>query len=1213
MMSLLDGSGMTGDIWSTGAFAVDSPLKDLLDSGDFTIEQLLAEDELLQELRGLHPQLLDYFSTEEAVSALVRYLIIDTSVPVPKRPESTDAANDKKDQSSGEEETAKPPEPGKWLFQHLEEIRSNADKNPEAVPENLYIRFPYMACEIICCELKGIIDVLVDGYVPPETQKTSSPVGTQQQPDAEEESKTQHPETEEGEEKQGRQRILDLLFSVLYDTAPGDLDDYRAGYLEKILSVLFRKRPQALSDYLDNGGGRGKVTLMKAMFKHLYSHSIMQLVQRLLLPQPPHLQQKTENDENKQGNKEGEGDDEEDDGNLVLEAAPGSLIVEDADDETKTFQCSWSESEEALDLLLQPLIYPDSSLSPEMELVNGHKTAISVEDKERRLNLCQNASEVLITIIQNSPLNTNTMLRLTVDPILGKLVDRASTLKDGEEFGPHESNLTAAMNVLESLILQLGGYGSVGTISLLPTEEGVEGADIEMVPPPRFADLQTLLTHIPRMLDSVSKLLLHPACDDWRSPMQYSKSSEPQLLLGMSRLRIVRLLESLVLLGESNVDTLLCRSDCLQICLDLFWKFQWCSMLHQSVANLLVHVFEGANARSEMQKYFLVKCNLLGRLMDSFSEVSVGEAGYILRNNAPVSDQAAAVIGMKSFDIDEEKSPSTEAQSPSQEERIPVSDDDIDSALEQAEAQRGADEMNAAAAMADLAGSNNVKRQPNKASETSSLRQISTEPVSYESRDASVGPMLDRAPAQSFRMGYMGHVIIICQALIHACSADEANDEMQGQSTNSTAQDDADDAEQRQSLLALSDTEDSKKMNGEHHACAGEEGEEDAQLISQHSLISENEDEEVLAGRDDGESARGVDSNAEGIPPPNPLILSKIIDSHQLSSRWREFVRTTLASETAIQSTPLGGFNNNVGGDPLHAHRPLGGDEFDDDGSGQVIMPPRGMLDGGDVIDMDDNDLDIAASMMAGLRLARDGDDDHNNEDGNDSSDDEESDGSGNTYDSGRNSAKGGYFFDDPLGGGGKSGLGLALGNLGQYHANGSGSDEDNNSSGGSDDGDGSDQSSDDEKDEPRTMNLFAGNMDRGSDQPEASPLDDTTWSNFANFDDAFASESDEGRFPSSQTVFLPADPSFSADFGAAEIQKPSDEDPIPSPPSGPATEAIDEIFGAPKTHAILLDYDEGTRPKMKILPDEKLEDATNDTAQAVPEDDEENSETSGN
>ena len=53
-----------GDIWSTEAFgfATTSPLKELLDSNSFTLVDLLAQDELLQELRGCEMKLIEYFN-----------------------------------------------------------------------------------------------------------------------------------------------------------------------------------------------------------------------------------------------------------------------------------------------------------------------------------------------------------------------------------------------------------------------------------------------------------------------------------------------------------------------------------------------------------------------------------------------------------------------------------------------------------------------------------------------------------------------------------------------------------------------------------------------------------------------------------------------------------------------------------------------------------------------------------------------------------------------------------------------------------------------------------------------------------------------------------------------------------------------------------------------------------------------------------------------
>lgn len=1307
---------MTGDIWSTGAFAHESPMKDLLESSDFTIEQLLAEDELLQELRGLHPQLLDYFSTEKAVTKLVQYLILDPDQraeavvadvaaakaeaessninmapaaeqvaavegsPSEKQEEETKSegvGEEKEGESSDSPKASREQEPGKWLFQQLEKSTSGdscnlveggngRDKNPEHNPDNKFIRFPFMACEVVCCEMQGVINVLVDGFVPidgaddsstkisatvatvttaPAT--ASSPTANEGEGEDVEEAKPatepQPPSTSnsstsstddddsqspkkfvaEGEKSkedntqliqptqqqqqppEKRQRILDLFLSVLYTTEIGELDDYRAGYLEKILSVLFRKRPQAMSEYMNSGGGQGSPILMKAMFQHLYSHSIMQLVQRLLLPHPQQMQQNQEED-----NGSGDEDDEDDDGNLILGAQAGG---DDADDESKILKCNWSESGDALDLLLQPLIYPTASLAAPTTEENGSSLpengdALSEEEEDRRLNLQQNSSEVLITIIQNSPLNSDTMLRLTIDPIMQRLVDGSSCLKDGEDFTNHESILTATMNVLESLILQLGGYGSVGTISLLPTEENGEKEDGQPVdeqppppPPPQFADLTSLLAHIPRLLRSLSVLLLHPSCEAWSSPMQFSKPSEPQLLLGMARLRIVRLLESLVLLGESNVDALLCQSDCLEICLDLFWKFQWCSMLHQSVANLLVHVFEGANARSEMQEYFLVKCNLLGRLMDSFAEATPGEPNFGLRDDVPVPDFSSqeVVIAMKNMKLENENAP-VNAPQPNDlgartdddvgrvppEDFIPVSDDDVDAALEQQVELEAAD---AAEALPDLAADLAEGGEPMKEQTAQEESVKSIEAVRFESRDAStVGATLDGTPAQTFRLGYMGHVIIICQALVHACST-EGDEDPENTAPDSTIEEEDD---PRMSLLEDSQQEEAM-VNGDLTSDSNPSPTEEETDSTPVEVV-----EEDPAGRDDGEDERASDSDAEGIPPPNLLMLSKLIDSHPLEIRWHEFVRTTLATETTVQSTPLGGYNNSIpGGDPLHAHRPLeDGDDFDD-GSGQPNMPPRGMLGGGDVLDLDDNDLDIAASMMAGLHLGHgggnDGDDDEDSSDG-----EEGSEGSGNTYD--EQAAKGGYFFDDPLGNKRDSGLGMALGNLGQYHRNGSSDDDED----GSDKG--SDHSSEEEDDAPvrRTdsngdvpvMNLFAGNMptEEGKSS-EASPFEENTWSNFANFDanfdDAFGGDSSAdagGAFTadfgqavtSSSGAPDGAEAAFTADFGQADTGIAANgEDPFPSPSPDPTKAQVDDIFGEATPHAILLDDGVDTPP----------------------------------
>lgn len=1113
IMSLLDAAGMvTGDIWCSGAFSFESPLKDLLDSGDYTLEQLLAEDELLQEVRGMHPQLIEFFSSEESVTGLIKYVILKsqeqqqrnakektgqtepkendvqtaaqdvTTKEEEKKPDGTKAVeslvdidikeedeNYKEEGQNGENPVSEaepepsiedkdlsephpPVEPGQWLQADdaadtaengqdyaLQHTQPPSEKEEKAA---LHIRYPYMACEVICCEIKGIIDILVDGFVPEGTAISE--------------------DGDEVPDGDGRRRpILDLLFSMLYEEQEGAVDDYRAGYFDKILSILFRKRPQALSQYINSGGGNGRAALMSAMFRHLYSHSIMQIVQRLLLPQPqapplPQSDDGVQEDENK-----------EDGQNMYSD----SLEITGDLDGLGSFRCDWAESPEAIEMVLDCLI--------------GDKAPPGIqEDQERQLSLYQNASEVLITIIQNSPLTSSTLHSLTTDPVLERLVLAATQVDKGSSFSHHDSRLTCAMNVLESLILQLGGYGSVGTM-VFPgeededelgnaagvVEEQVYGDEGESDPPPRapdpdsdssspeqeqpqphpqieeevppdYATPDTLIQHLPTMLSSLSELLLDKQAEQWLSPMQFS--TEPQKILGSSRLRIVRLLESLVLLGDPVVDLILCESKCLEICLDLFWKFQWCSMLHQSVANLLVHVFEGQNARSELQSYFVVKCNLLGRLIDSFwggTEEGITSTAGDAHSAKLSEDLMALKNGVNPL------SSSLASEKGSSDEILPVSDDDVDAAMEQQESSSSPDNP----------------------------LEDETSPALVMDSAASSGPeahgVPDRTTAQSFRLGYMGHVIIICQALVHACTNDGKSE--------------------APSVSIAGGGTQSEMNGGDLENFVGKmNGQEDTEPTPQPN--SRPLAEALERGRA-GESV-ATDETMGSIP----LVLAQLVDSHPLSKNWQDFISSTLASETAIQSSPLGGYQNPAPGmDPLHAHRPGLPDEdgYDDDDGAAPPLPPRGLLVGGDVIDMDDNDLDVAASMMAGLSLGRAADADNPSD----------RDLLAGIPSQSRGASGTGYMFDDPLGGR----------QFGKFDDDDdddddSSSDEESEQSGNTGDSgsavlDGVPLENASAEEDAPVMDLFAGNLDAFEDNSAPQANSDANWSDFANFDDAFA------------------------------------------------------------------------------------------------------------
>ena len=141
---------------------------------------------------------------------------------------------------------------------------------------------------------------------------------------------------------------------------------------------------------------------------------------------------------------------------------------------------------------------------------------------------------------------------------------------------------------------------------------------------------------------------------------------------------------------------------------------------------------------------------------------------------------------------------------------------------------------------------------------------------------------------------------------------------------------------------------------------------------------------------------------------------------------------------------------------------------------------------------MDDNDLDIAASMMEALNMARP----RESGDGDVDNSDEGQEGISPSFGmvvKNSSTGSGDYLFDDPLGGNARFG-----GSFGSQNDNSDEEEEPGESAADTGHPSSSNSSGDSEDDAP-VMDLFTGNFDDRA-SPENAPF-----SNFANFDDAFA------------------------------------------------------------------------------------------------------------
>lgn len=765
---------------------------------------------------------------------------------------------------------------------------------------------------------------------------------------------------------------------------------------------------------------------------------------------------------------------------------------EDVDDEddlendlTHLFQCDWSERPDyVLALLVDRLEGKRNSFLLEYGFPVGYSTTgdlsnkdCDVEDDEndKAFSCSQHAAEILVTIIQNSSLNSPVMISLSSDPALKRILDMASLSRSasfsnepkeeegGPEFVPYESIMTCAITVLESWVLQLGGYGAVGIEGGDNNQK--QGAELSSsqtnlseigphTPPPlasslplhpssspepsRTADTSTLISHLPALLNGLSLLLTHPVTKTWLTPAQYT-GGQPRQLLGTSRLRILRLVEALVLLGDASVDFDLQHSNILKQCIDLFWEFEWCSMLHQSVANLLVHVFEGGEERSGLQEYFLEKCQLMERLMDSFEDEEMVDT----------VESDSDEKGKQDDDDSDDGNSSKKSTHDDMDAVAPVSEEDVDSAMEQENGYMDVDESS----------------QPQ-----------DSEPIQGTSSVASGGK-----GSKQIRKGYMGHVIIICQALAHASTnTGDACNELGADETAKT---------QREGSTSLNVEGDLKQPFSTT-----------SPLPKLHSSPNQQEPPVEKSSKP---------AQIDLIIRRNPLLYDK----------WQQFAASTLAFEMSVQSAQLGGqpMKNGIGetatSDSQNQFMAVINDTSDDflgEPSGHLIFGGSGAAVG--EIDMDENDLDIAASMMEHLSLPSNGESGHNRR----RAPSKESN-LGHNFGSVISSTTGfkDYIYDDPLGG---------------VHPFDNEDDYDRNLDKGSEDDDimsdamvvprddketestSSDESSveddndddDGDDDDVPVMDLFAGNVAFGNDGNGEG------WANFDSFDADPSSQKDD-------------------------------------------------------------------------------------------------------
>jgi len=135
--------------WRFGGYAQLSSLDSILDKPDVTVEELLDESDLIQELKQQNSKLIEYLRDEKVLERLLRYVI------APKPPTSPK-----------EEPAVEPGRANEGFFGRVRarstSVRSDPGDGEENKEEKQRIKYAYVSCEILSSEVWSISEAVLE-------------------------------------------------------------------------------------------------------------------------------------------------------------------------------------------------------------------------------------------------------------------------------------------------------------------------------------------------------------------------------------------------------------------------------------------------------------------------------------------------------------------------------------------------------------------------------------------------------------------------------------------------------------------------------------------------------------------------------------------------------------------------------------------------------------------------------------------------------------------------------------------------------------------------------------------------------------------------------------------------------------------------------------------------------------------------------------------
>lgn len=144
--------------WRFGGYANISTLDSILDKPDVTLEELLDESDLIQELKQHNTKLVEYLRDEKILRRLLEYVI----APKPEPPAAGSSTSNSEKQQQQQEEEKKPGDEDEDSMAAaptlLQQRRSEEDREKE---EKTRLKYAFVSCEVLSSEAWSIVESLM--------------------------------------------------------------------------------------------------------------------------------------------------------------------------------------------------------------------------------------------------------------------------------------------------------------------------------------------------------------------------------------------------------------------------------------------------------------------------------------------------------------------------------------------------------------------------------------------------------------------------------------------------------------------------------------------------------------------------------------------------------------------------------------------------------------------------------------------------------------------------------------------------------------------------------------------------------------------------------------------------------------------------------------------------------------------------------------------